>query len=405
MQKKSFIKTTTTALFGLLASTLLIACGENKLESRDPNVTDESRTPSFSGTYAGSVNIDLSAEPEITRDISAGTTEIILQFVPRNADNTPLSPEQVKVTLLINGNKIGSESLIDSRSEQLAFNVNLGLVLDASSSMAYPLDEPAFTAMLDAAKTSIETGVELWAEQEGEFSFHTTWFNNSILSSVNSESNNWIAESILDIPHPRRQLDFTRLYAASDYAIEKMAENVTEIQSNVRDQNLILIFSDGVDNKSHFNDADVPAKHLKINNNDEYVQLGWEDTSLEELIENIKSHDNVSVHVIGMGDELDINASALQSIADAGNGEYLPNPDAADLEKPFQRVIQEFTTLQTFGVITPVPAGHDYTFTLRVENATGGDSVDCSFQIRIEEESAVIVKEENEETCAPQGSD
>jgi len=400
MLKNAFIKKATQSLFYFTACALLIACGENKLESNTPTNEDDSpRSPSFSGTYSGSVNIDLSAEPQIQRDSLAGTTQIILQFVPRSADNTPLSPEEVKVSLLINGEEIDRESMIESSSEQLAFNVNLGLVLDASSSMTYPTEEPAFTAMLEAAKNSIQTGAQIWAEQEGDFSFHTTWFNNYILSSINDENNIWTAESIQGIPFPRKRLDFTRLYAASDYAIERMSENVNEPLSDVKDQNIILIFSDGDDNKSSHDDSEVQPKYLTTEDGDDYVQLGREGISLNTLVENINNQENISVHVIGMGDQL--NTTALEAIAEAGGGFYLPNPDASDLEKPFQRVIQEFTTLQTHGVITPIPAGNEYTFTLRVENATGRDSVDCSFQIRIEAESAEIVKEDNAQTCAP----
>ncbi|HFE38990.1 MAG TPA: VWA domain-containing protein [Gammaproteobacteria bacterium] len=377
------------------------ACGDNKLEtpSNEPgSENNEPQPPSTKGTYAGNVVIDLRTKPELNRDPLAETTEIILQFVPRNSDNFPLSPEQVIVSMRINDEAIDPESIIESSSEQLAFNVNLGLVLDASSSMALPPEDPPFPAMLEAAKNSVEKGFEIWAEQEGEFSFHTTWFNNAIFSSVDTADQQWAADDIMDIPLPRRSGQFTRLYAAVDYAVEKMAENASDPLSEVRDQNIILVFSDGKDNHSSKDDADAPVQQLFTKNDAEYQQLGREKTTLETLLEDIDTQENISVHVIGMGDKISVDN--LKSIAEAGNGLYLQNPDASDLDKPFQRVIQEFTTLQTQGIVTPKPVG-EYKFTLRVENALGKEAAECSFQFKIEAESAALINTDGENICTP----
>ena len=372
-------------LFSLLFVISFISCGGNKLDSEDHNI---SQSPNGEGTYAGKVKIDLTAQPEIELDPNSETTKIILQFIPRNAENFPLTPEQVKVTLLLDDKKIDDEAHIENSSEQLAFNINFGLVLDASYSMLVSHgDEEAFTPMLQSAKNSVQKGIDIWSDQEGTFSFHTTWFNSAIYSSLDNATQQWRAEDLLSIPRPKSGA-FTRLYSATDYAIEKMAESITENEQGPRDQNIILVFSDGEDNYSWHNDQDIPTTTDSTSNDADFVKLGYADTNLEDLVTTINNQDNLSVHVISLG--TNINASNLQTIATAGKGLYLENPDARDLEKPFQQVIQEFTTLQSHGAIMPLQAG-EYKFTLRVENALGRDAVEYSFLFKTGEGTAEII--------------
>ena len=64
-----------------------------------------------------------------------------------------------------------------------------------------------------------------------------------------------------------------------------------------------------------------------------------------------------------------------------GTKEGLALLGVAEIEKPFQRVIQEFTTLQTHGANIPLKSG-EYKFTLRVENAAGSDAAEHSFRFK-----------------------
>ena len=374
MQNHVLTRNLFPVLLSLFFVISLISCGGNKLDSEDHNV---SQSPDGEGTYVGKVKIDLTADPEISLDPSTETTKIILQFIPRSAEDEPLTPDQVNVTLLLDDEQIDQEAHLENSSQQLAFNINFGLVLDASYSMLVSHgEEEAFTPMLTSAKNSVQKATEIWKDQEGSFSFHTTWFNTAIYSSLNNTSQRWTADDLLSIPPPKSG-DFTRLFSATDYAIQKMAASIAEEEQGPRDQNIILVFSDGADNYSFHDDQDIPTTSDVTSNDAEYLKLGYGTTDLDNLVETINGQSNISVHVIGMGKN--INASDLKTIATAGKGLYIENPDAKEIEKPFQRVIQEFTTLQTHGAIMPLQAG-EYKFTMRVSNALGRNSVDYSFR-------------------------
>ena len=393
MQKNGLTRNVFYVLFCLLVSILLIACGGNKLGSDDPTETEPkvSSAPSTTGIYSDKVLIDLTAEPEISIDPEFETTEVILQFIPRNEGNFPLTPEQVKVSLLLDDEEIDPEGHIRSSSQQLAFNVNFGLVLDSSYSMLVSHgDNEAFTPMLESAQNSVQKGIDIWSEQEGKFSFHTTWFNTAIYSSINTSIQQWAAEDITFIPQPQSG-GFTRLFAATEYAIERMNEATADEELGPRDQNILLVFSDGQDNFSHYEkDKDDEPLRLTTENDAEYEKIGHAATDLTGLVETIGSQENLSIHVIGLGEK--INVDDLQTIATAGNGLYLQNPGVEDIEKPFQRVIQEFTTLQTHGANIPLKAG-EYKFTLRVENAAGSDFAEYSFRFKNEDGNVEIIPE------------
>ncbi len=380
------MKNTLRIFFIVIIAPILASCGNKIQNGNEPTGnTDNPNKPTFSDTYSGDIVIDLKSGPEISLNASS-ITEIILQFIPRTTESLPLSPKQVEVSMLIDDKKVDLESIISSSSEQLAFNVNFELVLDASYSMVVSHESEAFTPMLESAKNSVQKGIDIWAEQEGRFSFHTTWFNNDILSSLNTLDRQWTANDITDIPLPRSG-DFTRLFAAADFAIENM--NTPGNDLGQRDQNILLIFSDGEDNLSNVNDnGDLPTSTFTTVNGAEYTKHGRNLTTLDDLLETIDEQENLSVHVIGMGSE--INVDDLQSIANAGNGLYLQNPDASDIEKPFQRVIQEFTTVQTHGIKIPKPAG-EYKFTLRVKNVINQNAAEYSFQFRTGNGSAEII--------------
>jgi len=394
MQKYVLTRNFFYVLFCLLVSTFLIACGGSKLDNdSNDNPTDSkvSTAPSTTGIYSDKVFIDLTAEPEVNVDPTFETTEVILQFIPRNESDFPLTPEQVKVSLFLDDQEIDPEGKIQSSSQQLAFNVNFGLVLDSSYSMLVSHgDNEAFTPMLESAQNSVQKGIDIWSEQEGKFSFHTTWFNTSIYSSVNTSIQQWTAEDITFIPQPQSG-DFTRLFSATEYAIERMKEAIADEELGPRDQNILLVFSDGQDNFSHYEkDKDNDSIRLTTENDAEYEKIGHAATELTDLVETIGAQDNLSVHVIGLGEK--INIDDLQAIATAGNGLYLQNPGVEEIEKPFQRVIQEFTTLQTHGANIPLKAG-EYKFTLRVENAAGSDAAEYSFRFKTGDGSAEIIPE------------
>jgi len=383
---KSFL-----GFFFLIVTLLLSACGGGRLEGDEVivNTEPEPELKEFtSGVYSGKVKIDITADPEL-RVTNKQSTEIILQFIPRNKDNLPLSSEHVKVTMLVDDSQITDESHIESSEEQLAFNVNFGLVLDSSYSMLVSHgDNEAFTPMLNSAKDAVQKGIDIWSGQKGNFSFHTTWFSTSIYSSIDTTNHQWTPNDLTFIPRPKSG-DFTRLFAATDYAVEKMSLDTPEDQMGPRDQNIILVFSDGVDTYSYSTlDKDTAPLHLNTDNNAEYLKLGRDTTTLEDLVSRINSKNKLSVHVIGMGNN--INITDLQAIATAGNGLYLQNPNADEIDKPFQRIIQEFTTLQTHGADIPLADG-EYKFTLHVENAAGTDFADYTFSFKTLEGVAEII--------------
>ena len=378
-------------------SLLLFGCGSGDI---DDLLGDEEQPATFdsAGKYSGNVVIEVLADsPKLSRQ-NFGRTSIVVQFVARDSNGFPLTSDQIDVEFLRDGREISREASLKSSASELQFNVNFGLVLDTSYSM---VDSGAFNPMLNAASQSLQSGIDVWKKNTGDFNFYTTWFNDYIFSSVENTTP-WTPEDIKSISAPAsNQNSSTKLYAAVDYMVDKLdaLPKVDKAAEAPADQNIILVFSDGNDEFSWYDNSNTPEEFGVIDNGAEYSKIGYKSIALIEdpenerpafdyLIPNIEQSKNLTIHVIGLGDK--IVESDLRKIAQTGHGTYRTNPDSEDLKNVFDRVIREFTTLQTHGVSMTIDKG-EYAFTLRVRNKSGNKFADYSFNFETDEDGASVL--------------
>ena len=162
----------------VVSSMLLSACGSGDII--DLRGENQKAQPSFdpAGNYAGDVVIEMLVDsPKVSRTHADGRTNIVLQFIPRDSNGFSLTSDQISIQLKVDGEEIGAESHLQSTDTELQFDVNFGLVLDASYSM---VDRQAFTPMLNAASQAVQAGIDIWKPKSGEFNFFTTWFDDYI---------------------------------------------------------------------------------------------------------------------------------------------------------------------------------------------------------------------------------
>ncbi|MDH3327115.1 MAG: VWA domain-containing protein [Gammaproteobacteria bacterium] len=382
---KDFIAHTLVILMFVI---LLTACGGGDVNDLVPKAEEQQVLIDDAGNYAGSVVIDLLEDSPKVSLQPGGRTNVVLQFVPRDSDGYPLSSDQINIELKRDGEDVSIESQLLSTANELQFDVNFGLVLDTSYSM---VDREALIPMLAAAKQSIQSGIEIWQPKASKFNFYTAWFNNYIYYSVDTINKQWTPQDITSIPSPNdSEISSTKLFAATDFMVDKLNALPKKEQTSVSptDQNIMLVFSDGKDNYSWFDNSDFIMETSSTDTGAEYSTIGYKATTSAELLEKLDNSSNLTVHVIGLGDT--INEVKLQEIAKKGKGTFRKNPNAEDLVSVFDRVVQEFTTLQTHGASMSLPPG-EYTFTLRVSNKSGNNFDEYNFSFTTNSEGASIV--------------
>ena len=79
-----------------LTTLLIAACGGGDLDDIGKKESNNENPDN----YSGKVIIDMVAEPTINYDNSNGTTNIVVQFIPRTEKNFPLSPDQIDVEIV-----------------------------------------------------------------------------------------------------------------------------------------------------------------------------------------------------------------------------------------------------------------------------------------------------------------
>jgi hypothetical protein len=151
-----------------------------------------------------------------------------------------------------------------------------------------------------------------------------------------------------------------------------------------RDQYVMLVFSDGADNYSWF-DNSSPQVLKTTTNGASFYQFGTAGPvskkpadAMQSAIDAITSHPRLTTHVIGLGS--DIKSSELQQLATAGHGVFQSNPSSEKVAELFQRVMKEFTTLQTRLATVPLAPG-EYKISLVVTNKATGESGRYDFKI------------------------
>lgn len=301
---------------------------------------------------------------------SNGTTRIILQYITRDEAGYAISPElgaqnlptALNNHLLIDGSPVDVESQLAHDSELLTSDLLLSLVLDTSSSILEG-SQPAFGPMKAAAREVLLNTQNIWKGANSNFYWELAWFNNFIyIPTPNNADEPWGIDDIKAIPAPDSSGSFTALYKAVDYMIKVHAkQHAAGTASGSRDQHVMVVFSDGADNYSHFDNA----THLA--SGDDGNLLFWKEVGAAPVseVENIAweiAPPNLRVYVIGIGTAIDTNK--LQSIAANGKGQYLYGEDTSSLEHLFSQVQKKLVTQQTFGVETPLRSGeHELSLT------------------------------------------
>ncbi|MGB5395533.1 MAG: vWA domain-containing protein, partial [Gammaproteobacteria bacterium] len=328
--KNSFLFRFSTLGFFLALFCLLPACDDNF----DINLGDGSST---------GLKLDVTQQPQVSWLSSNGKTQVILQFSARDSSGAPLTEDQIDVQLKLDGNPIDVESMLNQSSTELEVNLYFAMVLDGSFSMTQH-NPPAFEPMKTAARNSYQQVLDLWSTRPGAVKFSLIWFDEVMNQSMYNMNiaRDWFPDDILSIPEPAAGTA-TKLDSAVNVMADYLkAEYDNGIFNGARDQYVMLVFSDGADNYSYWDNSGINST-LSTTSGASYQQYGTIPTTLETAKAAITAHPRLTSHVIGLGSA--INASELTQIAQAGNGTFQANPSSQNIGALFQRVLNEFTTI------------------------------------------------------------
>ena len=373
MSLESLIKRPALTL-SILSPLLLAGCGGDYNPALDGGV------PGSSGAKTG-LQLSVPLQPTVAWMPGNQTTQLIMQFSVRDGSGTPLAANEFDTELRIDGFPADVESQFKQTSEELPVNLYFGMVLDASYSMTQ-YNPDAFGPMKRAASDSYQQVLDLWKSRPGSnVKFSLIWFDNVINQSqdVPSVPRYWQPADILAIPTPQFGAA-TKLYSAVDVMAKHMQNEYDNgVFNGVRDQYVMLVFSDGKDNRSHTDNSTINQTLYTNPGGAKYNQFGTLPTKLETVKQSIANHPRLTTHVIGLGS--DINKDELQQIATAGHGVFQSNPSSEKVTELFQQVMKEFTTLQTRSAELFDGLG-DYKITLVVTNKATGETGQYNFMIR-----------------------
>jgi hypothetical protein len=312
--------------------------------------------------------------PTVTWRAEHAATDVVLKFVARRADGTPLCADDVSVQLLMDGAPLDSEAILQADAKAQEVNLMYSLVLDATRSMLLH-SPPAFEPMKLAAQKSVRTGTQLWTERPGIFAWTVNWFDDFVYRPAER----WPEDALLGIADPD-DASFTRLYAAVDFAIDDLAKRREEAGLADDAHNVMVIFTDGHDNHPAWNPPQVRDQLVQPEVGHSFHKIAWPTVEFSTLLEKIRSTPALTVHTIGMGN--DIDEAALRSLAQAGNGIFVNNGKGSSIEALFARVTREFTTIQSSGATIPNPSGdHDFTWLVTAKNGAGSGKLTMRLHI------------------------
>ncbi len=314
------------------------------------------------------------APPQVTWRADRAATDVVLKFVARRADGTPLSAADVDVQMLIDGLPLDSEAILRADAQAQSVDLMYTMVLDATRSMLLHTP-PAFEPMKQAAQKSVRTAAQLWSQRPGVFAWTVNWFDDYVYRPAER----WPDEALLGIASPD-DASFTRLYAAVDYALDDLPARRQDAGVGEDAHLVMVIFTDGHDNHPAWNPTEPRDDLVQPEVGHAYHRVAWPSIAGPRLLEKIRATRNLTVHTIGMG--TDIDEAALRSLAQAGNGIYVNNGRGASIEALFARVTREFTTLQSSGATIPNPAG-DHEFTWRVTAKNGSGTAELSMRLHV----------------------
>jgi len=357
-----------------------MACGAGQHQEGDRCVTDQ-------------LSVEIVSQSSCWNPEN-GATRLIVQFITRDESGTALDPEldanqeptALASQMYVNNRPTDVESLLNRDSELLKSDLALSLVLDSTYSMLRHTP-PAFAPMKAAAVDVLHGIQEAWAANDAQFHWELTWFNDVIFRpEPNNRGEKWSINDINDIPQPV-QGDFTGLWKAVDYTIgvhEELYAN--DIAAGARDQHVMLIFSDGDDNHSYF-DNSTQSGTGDLNGLLHWTYRGYPTTGIADIKAHLADVPNLRVYVIAFGEQLGEQGKRdLKSLAEQSRGQYFFGSDSNTLGQLFDSVKREFITMQTLGIETPLPDG-DYQFSLRTKHVASGAEGSKNFPLKVSENS------------------
>jgi hypothetical protein len=345
----------------------------------------------YGGGAADTLSLELSGEPTVSFDTAIGTTTVLVDYLVRDSEGVLVDERDLDVRMFVDGEQLGvggrfSESVLDRDSEELDLNVLVLLVLDASYSLQQ-FSPPQFSPMLNAAQNLVDMGERVWRDRGGAFEWNIVWFDELISRPDPDHADTF---RIANIPPPEPG-NFTKLYSAVSNALVLSATLLREgIAGGPRDRHVLVVFTDGLDNLSSFDNPDVHREGV-LRNGDPYPRVGWRATGLDDLLGEIVSQPtypaNLTVHTIALGRSCSSSApsgpcfdeQALAEIAQVGFGQALVSSrNVSDL---FDEIQKEFTTLQSSGAVMALDAG-EYEFRLVAERRNRRASGELRFRFR-----------------------
>lgn len=320
------------------------------------------------------VAIEPSSDAAITYNQATGKTTAIVQFIARDGAGNPFDPADLAVQLLVDGSPVDNESLLQEDSIELSSSIHLGLVLDASYSMLQH-SPSAFAPMRTAAREAIVDGLALFDGRPGTFTWSVSWFAET-LAFPSAAGRAWLPDDLLTIPEPGPGTA-TKLYAAVQRQAERMLVSHETVANGPRDHHVMIVLSDGADNYSWFDNSTFTSAGATASGAP-FELNGWRTTGVDSAIASVSAHPNLTVHVLGLGS--DVQDDQLQRLVTAGGGRYVKNPSSSQVGALFDAVTREFATIQNQGATMPLAPG-DYEFTLRVlvGGGLGGDEYTFRF--------------------------
>ncbi|TPV95195.1 MAG: VWA domain-containing protein [Myxococcales bacterium FL481] len=315
--------------------------------------------PPGQGNCSAHGNFDWSAPPAVAWDAEQGSTRITAQFVPRDPSCSPLLDEQFVTRAHVNGIE-DPEHGGAATGETIPVDLHLVLVLDASYSMVV---RNAWEQMLAAATTTLQHAATIWEQRPGTLSFDVVWFNSFVFHSQGQ----WAVSDLNSLPPPSQDANaFTKLYSAVVVAKSlSEAAHAAGTATGPQDHHQIIVFTDGDDNHSYFPNGSGNAGTTATGA--AYVEVAL-DTGVDiaTTTDAVSQHSaNLTTHVIALSGQIQQH-DALESIAAAGSGRYLAQPREDALGELFSEVVQEFVSLQTVVVTTPLGSGQ-HEFELRYQ--------------------------------------
>ena len=311
-----------------------------------------------------SPRIELQSAPTATFDPATGKTTIALEFLVRDATGNSVDPATARLLRYVDGRVADVESVLATQDTRLTTNLRLGIVLDASYSMT-TWQPPAFEPMKKAAfdmQQSIRAQFSSW----GTFTSSLSWFRDQYVCVPGAPS--MPDSAVLDIVAPQPG-DSTRLFAATAQMVDRMKQDQGAIASpTASDHFAMIVFTDGYDNYSWFDSSATPSLSYPATGGS-FTCGGTGPVALTDVVAKLRSFPELKVYVIGLGNR--INASELTTIASAGGGRFISNPDPAQVSTLFGQVAREFTTIRRDGITMPLPPGdHEYLEEVTVGGAT-----------------------------------